>query len=109
MVHAMGYRFRLHRSDLPGKPDLVFPARMKIIEVKGCFWHQHGRCIDSHIPKSRGAYWRPKLENNVRRDKRNVRALRRLGWRVLIVWECEAKSAADEILRRKLRNFLRKR
>ena len=65
--------------------------------------------ILSLIHISRGAYWRPKLENNVRRDKRNVRALRRLGWRVLIVWECEAKSAADEILRRKLRNFLRKR
>ena len=103
LVHAMGYRFRLHPPQLPGKPDLVFPRLKKIIEVRGCFWHQHRGCIDSHFPKTRAQYWQPKLQRNVRRDVSNLRTLRKRGWRVLIVWECELKTAGFE---RQLKRFL---
>jgi DNA mismatch endonuclease (patch repair protein) len=85
----MGYRYRLHSPKLPGKPDLVFRRLKKIIEVRGCFWHQHEGCIDSHIPKTRREYWRPKLRRNRKRDKENVRKLQNLGWKVLELWECE--------------------
>jgi DNA mismatch endonuclease, patch repair protein len=103
-VHAMGYRFRLHRTDLPGKPDMVFPRLGKIIEVRGCFWHQHAGCIDSHVPASNREYWEAKLVRNAQRDRANLRALRKLGWQVLVVWECEARNAAR--LARRLRRFL---
>ena len=92
LVHGMGFRYRLHVADLPGKPDLLFPRLNKIIEVRGCFWHQHGKCIDSHIPKSRLDYWGPKLDRNVRRDRANLQTLKKLGFRVLVVWECEVKN-----------------
>ncbi len=105
IVHGMGFRYRLHVADLPGKPDLVFPRLKKIIEVRGCFWHQHGRCVDSHIPRSRRDYWLPKLERNKNRDGKNIRKLRTLGYRILVVWECETKD--EKPLRRKLERFLR--
>jgi DNA mismatch endonuclease (patch repair protein) len=105
LVHSMGYRFRLHVSDLPGKPDIVLARKKKIIEVRGCFWHQHGKCIDSHIPKSRMQYWRPKLQGNQRRDKKNTRALEALGWKVFVVWECEVLDLKR--LKRDLSKFLR--
>lgn len=89
LAHGMGYRYRLHVTTLPGKPDLVFPRLRKIIQVHGCFWHQHGKCIDSHMPKSRLDYWLPKLKGNVERDRGTQRALRQLGWKMLIIWECE--------------------
>lgn len=89
LVHKMGYRYRLHSPKLPGKPDLVFHRLKKIIEVRGCFWHQHEGCIDSHIPKSRREYWRPKLKGNRKRDEENGRKLKKLGWKVLELWECE--------------------
>ena|ERR1039458_4451533 len=92
LVHGMGYRYRLHSPKLPGKPDLVFQARKKVIEVRGCFWHQHRGCIDSHIPKSRVEYWAPKLERNRQRDSENLRKLRKLGWDVLIIWECKVRK-----------------
>src|ERR1035441_1852356 len=79
LVHSMGFRFRLHISELPGKPDLVFPRLSRIIEVRGCFWHQHPGCSDSHIPKSRISYWKPKLRRNQERDEENLRKLRKLG------------------------------
>jgi DNA mismatch endonuclease (patch repair protein) len=94
LVHHLGFRYRLHVPTLPGKPDLVFHRLKKIIEVRGCFWHQHHGCIDKHIPKSRLEYWKPKLARNCRRDTENARALRRQGWRILVVWECQAKDAA---------------
>ena len=106
IVHLLGYRFRLHSAALPGKPDLVFPRLKKIIEVRGCFWHQHQGCIDSHIPKSRVEYWGPKLQKNVSRDKENLQALRRFGWRVLIVWECQVKPSKATRLTTHLRRFL---
>jgi DNA mismatch endonuclease (patch repair protein) len=92
LAHGLGYRYLLHSPKLPGKPDLVFPRLRKIIDVRGCFWHQHPGCIDSHIPKSRADYWAPKLERNRVRDLENLRVLKRLGWHVLVLWECETKD-----------------
>jgi DNA mismatch endonuclease (patch repair protein) len=106
LVHRMGYRFRLHVAALPGKPDIVLPRWKAIIEVRGCFWHQHAGCIDSHIPKSRRHYWGPKLLRNQRRDEESGRKLRKLGWRVCVVWECETKAAGK--LSRRLARFLGK-
>ena len=97
LVHALGYRFRLHRKDLPGKPDLVFPSRRAAVFVHGCFWHQHPdpECRLARMPKSRQDFWRPKLEGNRKRDERNIVALEAAGWRVLIVWECQIKDSAS--------------
>jgi DNA mismatch endonuclease, patch repair protein len=92
LLHGMGYRYRLHVAALPGKPDLVFPRWRRIVEVRGCFWHQHPGCIDSHIPKTRQEYWGPKLERNRARDEENASQLRRLGWRLCVVWDCETKK-----------------
>jgi DNA mismatch endonuclease (patch repair protein) len=94
MLHATGYRYRLHARDLPGKPDLVFPARRKVVFINGCFWHRHRDCALSRLPKSRTEYWTEKLERNRERDERNVAALRKLGWEVLTVWECEVRDPA---------------
>lgn len=88
-LHAAGFRFRLHRRELPGKPDIVFPGLKKVIFVHGCFWHQHRRCRSGHMPKSRLEYWQPKLEGNCMRDGAARRELRKLGWRSLTIWECQ--------------------
>lgn len=93
LLHAMGYRFRLHRRDLAGRPDIVLPARRKVIFVHGCFWHGHAGCRLSRMPASRTDYWGPKLIRNRRRDVRNAAALRRDGWSVAIVWECQTRSS----------------
>lgn len=85
-LHARGYRFRLHRRDLPGKPDLTLPRYGAVIEIRGCFWHGHDGC--GRRPKSRRAFWDAKIEGNKARDERNLVALRALGWRVLVIWEC---------------------
>jgi DNA mismatch endonuclease (patch repair protein) len=106
IVRAMGYRFRRHASGLPGKPDIVFPHSKKIIEVRGCFWHQHRGCIDSHMPKSKVGYWRPKLRRNVQRDARNLTELKKLGWRVLVVWECQVSSSKAQRLQARFNRFL---
>jgi DNA mismatch endonuclease (patch repair protein) len=90
MLHAMGYRFRLHRRDLPGTPDIVFPSRRKIIFVNGCFWHAHG-CKIGQPPKSRRRFWTTKLEHNRSRDRKNLSDLRALGWKTLTVWQCETR------------------
>ena len=103
LLHALGYRFRLHRRDLPGTPDIVFPSRGKVIFVNGCFWHAHG-CRIGRPPKSRPEFWLPKLENNRRKDKRNSRELRHLGWGVLTVWQCQTKSRDQ--LKSRLISFL---
>lgn len=104
MVHAMGYRFRLHRKDLPGKPDLVFPGLGKVIFVHGCFWHQHPQCREGRLPKSRPEYWEPKLNKNRERDRSSVSALQEAGWGVLVIWECEISKVSD--LTQKLSSFL---
>ena len=88
LVFALGYRYRLHVSGMPGRPDLVFSGRRKVIFVHGCFWHRHARCKLARLPKSRLEFWIPKLDANRRRDRKNVRALRRKGWAVLTIWEC---------------------
>lgn len=89
VAHALGYRFRLYRRDLPGSPDLVFSRFRAVVFVHGCFWHHHGRCRAGRIPLSNEDFWRRKLVRNVNRDRRNKAALRRLGWRVLTIWECQ--------------------
>lgn len=92
-LHAAGFRFTLHRTTLPGCPDIVLPKYRTAIQVRGCFWHSHG-CQISHVPKSRLEYWGSKLQRNKLRDSYNDRKLRRLGWRLIVVWECRLKSAA---------------
>lgn len=91
MLHRLGFRFRLHRRDLPGTPDIVLPGRKTVVFVHGCFWHGHACKIDK-MPKSRIEYWDPKIRANRERDHRNARRLRVLGWHVLTVWECELKK-----------------
>lgn len=104
LVHALGYRYRLHVRNMPGRPDLVFSSRRKVIFVHGCFWHRH-RCKYGQVtPKTRKNFWRTKLEKNKERDGRNRRALRRNGWHVLVVWECQTKCA--ERLIDRVVNFL---
>ncbi|AOY87825.1 very short patch repair endonuclease [Marinobacter salinus] len=104
LLHSLGFRYRLHRGDLPGKPDIVFAKKQKIIFVHGCFWHRHEGCSMARFPKSREEFWRKKFEDNKARDARNVCELERQGWSVLIVWECELSD--DIALREKLCGFL---
>lgn len=92
-LHALGLRFKLHDRRLPGKPDLVLPKYRTVVFVNGCFWHAH-ECQKGRIPGTRSAFWREKFERNRTRDMRNVRALRRLGWRVLTVWECSLANTS---------------
>lgn len=93
-LHHLGYRFRLHRRDLPGRPDVVLPKHRIAVLVHGCFWHRHLACIDCSNPKTRRHYWGPKLLGNQKRDVRNRRLLRRLGWKPVVIWECETKDTA---------------
>jgi DNA mismatch endonuclease, patch repair protein len=106
LVHALGYRYRLHRRDLPGSPDLVFGPRRKVIFVHGCFWHQHPdpACKLARLPKTRQDFWQPKLARNRERDERINAALTSMGWSVLEVWEC--KTADTGKLRETIRGFL---
>lgn len=91
-LHAMGYRFRLHRKDLPGKPDIVLAKYKLCIFVHGCFWHQHPGCFRATVPSSNREFWVNKLSGNIERDRKNERELKVMGWQVCIVWECEAKK-----------------
>jgi DNA mismatch endonuclease, patch repair protein len=92
LLHAAGYRFRLHRKDMPGTPDIVLPKFRTVVFVHGCFWHQHQDCKAAARPTSRQEYWQPKLDRNVARDIANQAKLQEMGWQVLIVWECEVRS-----------------
>jgi DNA mismatch endonuclease (patch repair protein) len=103
LVHKLGLRYALHRGDLPGKPDLVLPGRSKVIFVHGCFWHGHSCRAGRNRPATHRAYWIPKLERNKARDAANSRRLRRKGWSVLTVWECQLKDA--DRLRRRIAKF----
>ena len=98
-LHRLGYRYRLHDSALPGKPDLVFPARRKIIFVHGCFWHGHACPAGRNRPVSTTSYWGAKLTRNQTRDRKHARSLRALGWRVMVVWECQLANF-DRVARR---------
>ena len=105
LVHRMGYRYRLHVSHLPGKPDMVFPKLRKIIFVHGCFWHRHNSsCALTRWPKSNLDFWKPKLEENHRHDEKNIRKARRMGYSVMVIWECQVKNT--DKLERRIRKFL---
>tara|TARA_R110002072_G_scaffold302300_2_gene484640 strand:+ start:104 stop:508 length:405 start_codon:yes stop_codon:yes gene_type:complete len=103
MLHSHGYRYRLHRKDLPGRPDIVFKGRRKAIFVNGCFWHGHG-CSKGKLPKSKLNYWQPKIEQNMARDARKISELEANGWQVLVVWQCEI--ADSQALWRQLQEFV---
>lgn len=104
IIHRMGYRFRLHRTDLPGSPDIVLPKHRIVIFVNGCFWHRHRGCKYAYHPKTRKAFWRAKFRDNVDRDRRARRRLTRMGWRVIVVWECltERPKALVKLLKQRL-------
>ena len=103
-LHQLGYRYRLHRSDLPGRPDLVFPSRRKVIFVNGCFWHQHSGCKRASVPKSNQDFWLKKLHGNLIRDAKNTALLETKGWAVETVWECELQN--PEAVGKRLAEFL---
>ena len=106
LVHALGYRYRLHRRDLPGQPDLVFPRLGKVIQVHGCFWHRHACDAGQSTPATRRAYWNAKFARNLERDRSSLRKLRRLGWSVLVVWECQTRRNKLAALKSRLERFL---
>lgn len=106
LVYGRGYRYRLHRRDLPGIPDLVFPSRKKVVFIHGCFWHRHPdpACKLARLPKSRLDFWLPKLEGNRQRDLENIGKLYNSGWNSLVIWECETSD--KELLEKKIETFL---
>lgn len=104
MIFAMGYRYRLYAKELPGKPDIVFPGRKKVIFVHGCFWHQHQKCSMGMPPASNLAYWGPKLARTIERDRENLVSLKRSGWKVLVVWECQMQFPKQ--VRKRIQQFL---
>lgn len=104
LLFALGYRYRLHDSMLPGHPDVVFKGKKKVIFVHGCFWHRHDDCRLARLPKSRLDFWVPKLEGNKQRDARKLVQLEELGWQALVVWECELKDIKS--LEERLKSFL---
>lgn len=106
LVHSLGFRFRLHVKELPGKPDLVFSSKRKVIYVHGCFWHRHSCKKGISTPVTQQDFWREKLNGNKQRDRRNRRALAKLGWKALVVWECETSPARLDHLAKKVVAFL---
>jgi DNA mismatch endonuclease (patch repair protein) len=102
MLHNAGFRFRLHGKDLPGKPDIVLPKRGAVVFVHGCFWHRHRKCKNCTSPKTNVDFWQTKFSGNVARDEQSAKALRKAGWKVIVVWECELASP-DKLRRRLLR------
>jgi len=104
VLSSLGFRYRLYRKDLPGKPDIVLPKKKITIFVNGCFWHQHEDCKRKSSPKSNIEYWEDKLKKNIDRQNRNIKSLESLGWRVCLIWECETKD--DILLERRIKDFL---
>jgi len=104
LIHGLGYRYRLHARELPGSPDLVFPSRGAVIFVSGCFWHRHTCANGLRLPRTKRGWWRKKLEGNRRRDAKQQRKLRRSGWKVMVIWECQTKDLAR--LSTRVRGFL---
>lgn len=103
-LHKLGYRFRIHRKDLPGKPDICLPKYRAIILVHGCFWHHHTGCKEGRLPTSNVSFWHKKIQRNIERDKENQFSLEQAGWSVMIIWECETRNL--EYLESKIQNFL---
>ena len=106
LLHNMGYRFRLHRKDLPGKPDIALPRYNSVIFVHGCFWHRHKECKNASNPKTKKTFWREKFKANVNRDRKVQKELKSMGWRILIIWECEL-AEVDSVIN-KLEDYLQK-
>lgn len=106
IAHNLGYRFRLHRKDLPGKPDLVFPKYKKVIFVNGCFWHGHSKCSRSKLPSTHKKFWKEKIAGNKERDKANKIKLKKMGWDYLVIWQCEIKKSDYEQLEERILKFL---
>lgn len=106
LVYSLGYRYRLHGAGLPGKPDMVFKGRRKVIFIHGCFWHRHEGCALARLPKSRLDFWVPKLEGNKDRDIRNQKKLSAMGWKFLVIWECEINDTGK--LQKRISEFLDK-
>lgn len=104
LLHSMGFRFRLHKGELPGNPDIVLSRLKTVVFIHGCFWHRHKGCRDNSNPATNSEFWQAKFQRNVARDKRNASALRRLGWKVITVWECELKKPSK--LESRLRRLL---
>lgn len=104
LIHRSGYRFRLHRADLPGKPDIVLPGHRVLIYVHGCFWHGHG-CRKGRRPKSNSDYWNLKIDRNIARDQKHIRDANLQGWRPLVVWECELRMNSENVLSRVLHHI----
>lgn len=109
LLHSKGYRFRINCKDLPGKPDIVLPKYGTVIFVHGCFWHRHKDCKYAYLPKSNLEFWEKKFSENMERDRRKIRELRRSGWQVVVIWECEVPMilSSDKVFDRKIRMKLR--
>ena len=107
LLHRMGYRFRLHDKNMPGKPDIILPKHKKVIFVHGCFWHGHRDCPRSKRPSTNVEFWNKKIDGNIERDNKNIKSLENLGWKTLILWTCEIKN--QDILKHKLNSFLDKK
>lgn len=105
IAHRLGFRYRLHRKDLPGCPDIVFPRYRSVVFVHGCFWHRHPHCKYASSPKTRAEFWENKFQGTVARDARNEALLRDLGWRVMVIWECETKD--HRIVAKRVLSYLR--
>ena len=106
LIHCLGYRFRLHRRDLPGTPDLVFPRYRKIIFVHGCFWHGHIGCKKSKLPETNREFWENKINRNKENDKNSILKLNERGWEILTIWECQIKKSKIENLKKRITKFL---
>jgi len=107
IAHSLGFRFRLHKKDLPGKPDIAFPKYKKIIFVNGCFWHGHKNCNRAKLPTTNKMFWKNKIESNKKKDKSNYIRLKKLGWAYLVIWQCQIKSKDKEKISKKIDSFLR--
>lgn len=99
-LHKLGYRFRIHKKDLPGKPDIVLPKYKTVIFVHGCFWHYHKNCQEGRIPNTNSKFWKEKLFKNIERDKNHQSSCKNLGWKVLIIWECEIEKKLDGVIQK---------
>lgn len=105
LLHNIGLRFRIHRKDLPGKPDIVFPKQKLVVFVHGCFWHFHKDCREGRIPSSNSSFWENKLQKNIDRDQRNIKKLEAYGWRVITIWECEIEKEPEKSVKAVLKNL----
>ena len=105
VLFRKGFRFRVHKKDLPGKPDIVLPKYHSVIFVHGCFWHCHKKCNEGRIPSSNSKFWKEKLEHNVKKDANNIKALKKESWKVFVIWECEIEKQFEKTIKRLVKNI----